>query len=139
MSKSTIKQVSTMLICVLLCLSSACTSMRSVTVDSTGDRIRAEVKSGDTVRVRMVDGAVHSMKITKLGDASLSGDIVSTWKRNPADVPGAQLDLRYQDIQQISIRHMNVLATVVIVIVVVVATAVAVATGGGSHSPGFSH
>jgi hypothetical protein len=113
--------------------------MRSVTVDSTGDRIRAEVKSGDTVRVRMVDGAVHSMKITKLGDASLSGDIVSTWKRNPADVPGAQLDLRYQDIQQISIRHMNVLATVVIVIVVVVATAVAVATGGGSHSPGFSH
>jgi hypothetical protein len=138
MRKSTIKQVSTALICVLVCISSACTTMRPVTVDSTGDRIRAEVKSGDTVRVRMMDGAVHSVKVTKLGDTSLSGDIVNTWSRNAADVPGTQLDLRYQDIQQISIRHVNVLATVAIVIVVVLATAVGIATGGGRHTPGFN-
>jgi hypothetical protein len=137
MHKSTVKAVSTALICVLLCLSSACTTMRPVTVDSTGDRIRAEVNSGDTVRVRMMDGAVHSLKVTQLGDASLSGDIVNTWRRNAADVPGAHLDLRYQDIQQIAIRHVNVIGTVAIVIVVVLATAVGVATGGGRHSPGF--
>jgi len=138
MHESTIKAVSTALICVLVCLSSACTTMRPVTVDSTGDRIRAEVKSGDTVRVRMMDGAVHSLKVTKLGDASLSGDIVNTWSRNAADVPGAQLDLRYQDIQQIAIRHVNVFATVAIVVVVVLATAVGIATGGGRHSPGYN-
>jgi hypothetical protein len=138
MHRSTIKAVSTVLICVSVCLSSACTTMRPVTVDSTGDRIRAEVKSGDTVRVRMMDGAVHSLKVTKLGDASLSGDIVNTWSRNAADVPGAQLDLRYQDIQQIAIRHVNVFATVAIVVVVVLATAVGIATGGGRHSPGYN-
>jgi hypothetical protein len=138
MHKSTIKTISTALICVLVCLSSACTTMRPITVDSTGDRIRAEVKSGDTVRVRMTDGTVHNLKVTKLGDASVSGDVVSTWSRNAADVPGAQLDLRYQDIQQISIRHVNALATVAIVVVVVLVTAVGIATGGGHHSPGFS-
>jgi hypothetical protein len=112
--------------------------MRPVTVDSTGDRIRAEVRSGDTVRVRMMDGTVHNLKVTKLGDASLSGDIVNTWSGNAADVPGTQLDLRYQDIQRIAIRHVNVIAAVAIVVVIVVATVAAIATGGGNHSPGFS-
>jgi hypothetical protein len=112
--------------------------MRPVTVDPTGDRTRAEVKSGDTVHVRMKDGAVHTIKITKVGEASLSGDVVNTWKKNPADLPGTQLDLRYQDIQEVSIRHVNVLATAAIVIVVVIAAAVGIATGGGQHSPGFN-
>lgn len=51
MRMSTLKEVSTAFICIVFCLSSACTTMRPVTVDSTGDGIRAEVKSGDTVRV----------------------------------------------------------------------------------------
>ena len=138
MRKSTIKAVSTAFVGIVFCLSSACTTTRPVTADPTGDRIRAEIKSGDTVRVRMIDGAVHSLKVTKLGDTSLSGDIVNTWSRNTADVPGAQLDLRYQDIQQIAIRHANVFATVAIVVVVVLATAVGIATGGGRHTPGFN-
>ena len=138
MRKCAIKQFSTALISVLVCLSSACTTMRPVTVDSTGDQIRITVKSGNTVRVRMMDGTVHSLKITKLGDSSLSGDIVNTWQRSRMDIPGTQLELPYRDIQQISIRHVNVLATVAILSAVAIATAVGVSTGGGQHSPGFN-
>jgi hypothetical protein len=137
MSKSTIKEISTALICIFFCLSSACTTMRPVSLDSSGERIRAQVKSGDTVRVLMVDGTIHSLKVTHVGDSSIAGDAVSSWKAS-ADAVGTHLDLSYKDIQKISIRHFNVLATVAIVAVVVIAAAVGISTGGGQHSPGFN-
>jgi hypothetical protein len=137
MCKSAVREISTALICVFLCLSSACTTTRPVSADSNGDRIRAEVKSGDTVRVLMMDGTIHSLKVTKVGDSSLVGDAVATWKSG-ADAVGTHLDLRYQDIQRIGIRHFNVLATVAIVAVVVIATVVGITTGGGRHSPGYN-
>jgi hypothetical protein len=111
--------------------------MRPVPVDSSGDRIRAEVKSGDTVRVLMMDGATHSLKVTNVGASSVEGDAISTWKAG-ADAVGMHVDLRYQDIRTISIRHFKVLATVAIVVVVVIAAAVGISTGGGNHSPGFN-
>jgi len=137
MGKSSVKQISTALMCVLICLSSGCITMRPVSADSSGDRIRAEVKSGDTVRVLMMDGTIHSLKVAKVGDSSVMGNAVKMW-RGGADPVGTQLDLRYQDIQKLAIRHVNVLATIAIVAVVVIATAVGVATGGGNHSPGFN-
>ncbi|HEY6620939.1 MAG TPA: hypothetical protein VIY68_15440 [Steroidobacteraceae bacterium] len=137
MGKSAFQQISTALIGLLLCLSSGCVSMRPVSADTNGDQIRAEVKSGDTVRVLMMDGTTHSLKVTKVGDSSVSGDAVKMWKGG-ADAVGTQLDLRYQDIRKIAIRHINVLATVAIVAVVVIATVVGVATGGGRHTPGYN-
>jgi hypothetical protein len=111
--------------------------MRPLSADSSGDRIRAEVKSGDTVRVLMMDGTIHSLKVTKVGESSVIGDAVGMWKGG-ADAVGTPLDLRYQDIQKIAIRHVNVLATVAIATVVVIATVVGIVTGGGRHSPGFN-
>ena len=133
-----ISKRSAIALALVLCgLSTACTTLRPVAVDPTGDRIRAELKVGDTVRVVTVDGVTHKFQVTALGMSSLIGDASKTWGV-AAHSAASRLDLAYRDIQQIDVRSASVPKTVGVVAAVVLVGAVVAATGGGSHTPGYS-
>ena len=120
---------------VLVGLSTACTTMRPVAADTTGDSIRREVKPGDTVRVVTKAGATHTFKVTTVGAASLAGSAVSTWERG-ADAVGSQIDVPYSDVAEVDVKRASGLKTAGLVAAAVLAV-VAVASGGGSHEVGY--
>ena len=137
MRMSVTRQFASTVASVLICLSAACTTLSPVAADATGARIRAEVKAGDTVRLLTADGASHSLRVSAVGESSLVGTAVGTWKHS-ADVVGSQIELPYRDIQQIEVQHVSALKTTALVAVVALVAAVAIASGGGSHTPGFN-
>ena len=89
------------------------------------------------MRVLTADGASHSVQISAVGESSLVGTAVGTWKRS-TDVVGSRIELPYRDIQQLEVQHVSALKTTALVAVVALVAAVAIATGGGSHTPGFN-
>lgn len=115
----------------------ACTTLTPVSADATGARIRAEIKSGDTVRVLRADGTNHTFQVSEVGESSLVGNAVGTWKGS-ADAVGSRVEVPYRDIQQVEIQHVSALKTTALVAVVALVAAVAIATGGGSHTPGYN-
>jgi hypothetical protein len=123
--------------CILICLSTACTTLSPVATDATGERIRSEVKAGDTVRVLTADGTTHSFQVTAVGLSSLAGNAAKT-PRGGTDVPGSQIELPYRDIRQIDVRRVSIFKTAAIVAAVALLAAIAIASGGGSHTPGFT-
>ncbi len=122
---TTARRIATPLVAALLCLSTACTTLTPVM--ATPERIRADVRAGDTVRVLTADGASHRVKVAVLGETSLSGDAA-----------GSHVELPFRDIRQIDVEHVSAGKTTALVAGVVLLGAVAIATGGGSHSPGYT-
>jgi len=120
---------------VLVGLSTACTTMRPVTADVTGDSVRREVKPGDTVRVVTKGGLTHSLQVTAVGATSLSGTAVSTWERG-TDTVGSQIDVPYSDMAGLDVKRSSGLKTAGLVAAAVLVV-VAVASGGGSHQVGY--
>ena len=137
MHTSVTRQFASTIASLLICFSTACTTLSPVAADATGARIRAEIRPGDTVRVLTADGASHSVQISAVGESSLVGTAVGTWKRS-TDVVGSRIELPYRDIQQLEVQHVSALKTTALVAVVALVAAVAIATGGGSHTPGFN-
>lgn len=131
------KQLATTVVTVLVCLSTACTTLRPVAADATGDQIRAEIKAGDTVRVLAADGTSHTLEVSAVGEFSLVGTAVGTWKHS-TDVVGSRIELPYRDIHQIEVQHVSGLKTTAIIVLAALAAAIAIATGGGSHTPGYN-
>jgi hypothetical protein len=131
------KQFATAVASVLICVSTACTTLSPVAADATGARIRAEIKVGDTVRVLTADGTTHRFEVSAVGESSLFGNAVGTWKSG-ADAAGSRIEVPYRDIQQIEVQHVSGFKTTGIVAVVGLVAAVAIASGGGSHTPGFT-
>jgi hypothetical protein len=119
------RRLATPLVAALLCLSTACTTLTPVM--ATPERIRADVRPGDTVRVLTADGASHRVQVGALGETSLSGDAA-----------GSHIEVPFRDIRQIDVEHVSAGKTTALVAGVVVLGAVAIATGGGSHSPGYT-
>jgi hypothetical protein len=68
-------QAATTLLAILVCLSTACTAIRPITADASGEQVRLELKSGDTVQVLTKSGASHSFQVT-IGATSLVGNAV---------------------------------------------------------------
>jgi hypothetical protein len=119
----------------LICLSTACTTLSPVATDATGAQIRAAIKAGDTVRVRTTAGASHTFQVSVVGETSLVGNAVGTWKSD-ADVVGSQIELPYRDIEQIERQHVSAVKTTALVAAVAVVAAVAIATNNGTKTPG---
>jgi hypothetical protein len=120
----------------LVCVSTACTTMRPVAADDSGDAIRREIKPGDTVRAVTKGGPVHTFQVTVVGATAIGGVAVNTWA-NGKDPVGSRIDIHYQDIAELDVKRSSGLKTAGLVAAVVV-VAVAIASGGGSHSPGFN-
>jgi hypothetical protein len=74
-------QAATTLLAILVCLSTACTAIRPITADASGEQVRLELKSGDTVQVLTKSGANHSFQVT-IGATSLA-----MRSRSPEAVP----------------------------------------------------
>jgi hypothetical protein len=92
--------VATAIVVVLVCLSTACTSMLPVAADAAGEHVRLKVKVGDTVRVLTKAGASHSFRVTAVGESSLAGQAVKL-SGGGSDAVGARIDVVYLDIAQI--------------------------------------
>ena len=131
------KSIATTSLAVVICLSTACTTMRPITADASGEKVRLELKTGDTVHVLTKSGASHSFQVTAIGATSLVGDAVKM-SGGGSDAVGARIDMPYADIAQIDVRRVDGLKTTGVVAAAVLAAAVAIATGGGSHTPGYS-
>ncbi len=136
MRESNIKRIGTAFLAVLVCMSTACTTLRPVAVDPAGDRIRAEIKVGDTVRVLSRDGTTHRFRVTAVGTSSLAGDAA---KMSPAgaEVVGSKVELLYQDMQQIDVQRISGGKTTGIIAAVVLVAVIGIASGGGSHQAGY--
>lgn len=133
----TAKKTLTTSLVVLACLSTACTTMRPMAANATGDSIRREIKSGDTVRVVTKGGAVHSFQVTEVGATSLGGNAVRTWEGGP-EPGGSRLDVPYSDIAELDVKRSSGLKTAGLVAAAVLAV-VAIASGGGSHDVGYGN
>jgi hypothetical protein len=112
----------------------ACTTLSPVAADATGARIRAEIKAGDTVRVRATDGTSHTFQVSAAGESSLVGNAVGTWKGGN-DTVGSRIELPYRDIEQIERQHVSALKTTALVSVAALVAAVAIVTDNGTKSP----
>jgi hypothetical protein len=131
----TTKKTLTACIVVLICLSTACTTMRPIAADATGDSIRQEIRPGDTVRVVTKDGLVHNFQITVAGATSLGGNAVRTWKGAP-DPVGSRIDVAYSEIAELDVKRTSALKTTGLAAVAVLVV-IAIASGGGSHGVGY--
>jgi hypothetical protein len=119
------RQIANSLVVALVCLCTACTTLTPVM--ATPERIRTEVRAGDTVRVLTADGATHRVKVEALGDTSLSGES-----------QGSRIEIPLRDIRQIDVERVSAGKTTALVVTVVGLAAVAIATGGGSHTAGYN-
>ena len=129
------RQWATIVAAVLTCLTTACTTLSPVVADSTGARIRAEIKAGDTVRVVTADGATHRLQVSAVGESSLVGSAVRV--KGAADVPGSRIELPYGNIRQIEVERISGVKTTAVTVVVALLLAIGIATGFGSHTPGY--
>jgi hypothetical protein len=122
---TTARRIATPLAAALVCLSTACTTLTPVM--ATPERIRTDVRAGDTVRVLTADGVSRRVTVGALGETSLAGDAA-----------GSHIELAFRNIRQIDVERVSTLKTTAVVAGVVLLGAVAIATGGGSHTPGFT-
>jgi hypothetical protein len=106
----------------LLCLCTACTTMRPVMVDATGSQIRAQVHAGDTVRVLTQDSRSESIQVTALGDTALVGTAA-----------GARVEVPYQAIQRLEVRQVSSAKTTWLIIGVVAVVALGAALSAADH------
>ena len=130
------KKTLTICLIVLVCLSTACTTMRPMVADATGDSIRREIKPGDTVRVVTKDGPVHSFQVTVVGATSLGGDAVQMWKGG-VDPIGSRIDVPYSDITELDVKRTSGLKTAGLIAAALLVV-VSIAYGHVDHSQNYT-
>jgi len=127
--KSRASGIAAILVSALGCLSTACTTMRPVTTDPTGNQIRTGLRAGDQVRVVRTDGDTLDLKVSALGSSSLSGELVRPGRTGQA--AGSHIDLPYQDIEQLAVRRLDLgHAACLVLLAVGAATLTVVAVAG---------
>ena len=136
MRKSTTSSIATTIVAVLVCVSTACTTVLPVAADVAGEQVRRQVKEGDTVRVRTKAGVSHSFQVTAVGESSLSGNAIKL-SGGGSDAVGARIDVPYLDIAQIEVLRLSGLKTTGVIAAVVLGVLIGTVTGWGSHAPGF--
>jgi hypothetical protein len=126
------KSIAHALLALLICLSAACTTMRPITADESGEKIRQALKPGDTVHVLTKTGVSRSFEVTAIGETSLAGKTVRMMGVGSSDTWGAPIDMPYADIAQIEVRRVQALKTIGIVAVVVLADVAIASSRAGS-------
>jgi hypothetical protein len=116
----------------LICLSTACTTMRPITADASGEKVRQELKAGDTVHVLTKSGANHSFNVTEIGATSLVGKTVRMIGVGSPDTWGSPIEIPYADIAQIEVRRVEGLKTAILVAVLAVAADASINSARGS-------
>jgi len=122
----------TNLVILLACISTACTTLQPVAVDSNGDQIRNEIRVGDTIRVVTKNGAVQTFRVTTVGASSVIGN---------SDQPATPKEIPYQDIKELEVRHGSGAKTTSLVVGAVflgLGILVGSASGWGQHTVGFN-
>ena len=132
MRASGTRTIATTLLTVLACLSTACTTMRPIMADASGEKIRATLKPGDTVHVLTKSGASRSFEVTEVGATSLAGKTVRMFGVGSSDGWGSLIEMPYADIAQIEVRRVEGLKTTILVAVLVIAADVAINSSSGS-------
>lgn len=132
MRVSATRRIATPALALLICLSTACTTMRPITADVSGEKVRQELKPGDTVHVLTKDGASRSFAVTEVGATSLVGKTVRMLGVGSSDTWGAPVEIPYADIAQIEVRRTEGLKTTILVAVLVIAGDVAINSSSGS-------
>ena len=127
------KNIATTFLAVLSCLSTACTTMRPITADTSGEQIRLALRPGDTVHVLTRSGASHSFEVTAVGATSLAGKTVKIMGVGSPEAWGAQIDIPYADIAQIDVRRVQGLKTTGVIAAVVLGAVVGIAAAQASH------
>ena len=130
--RTSAKSIGTTFLVVLVCLSTACTTMRPVAADESGEQIRQALKPGDTVHVLTKAGVNRSFEVTAVGETSLVGKTVRMIGVGSSDTWGAPIEMPYTDIAQIDVRRVQVLKTIAAIAVVVVTVIII----GARHSSG---
>ena len=123
----------TSFLAILVCLSTACTAMRSITADPAGEQIRRELKAGDSVHVLTRSGASHSFEINAIGATSLAGRAVRMTGVASAEAPGTQIEIPFADIAQIDVRRVEGLKTTGVIAAAVLGALLGIAVGQASH------
>ncbi len=77
MRQSTVNRIWTTVLLAIFALTTGCTTMRPITVQTGGDEMRADIKTGDKVRVFTTDGATHTLRVTQVGTSSLIGNAIN--------------------------------------------------------------
>ena len=133
MRASGTRSFATAFLTVLTCLSTACTTMRPITVDSAGEQTRRELRPGDTVHVVTKGGTSHSFEITGIGAASLVGKTVKMMGVGSSDTWGSPIEIPYADIAQIEVRRVQALRTIALIAGLVLVD-VAIASSKSGHA-----
>ena len=125
------RSIATTLLTIIACLSTACTTLRPIEADTTGEKIREALKPGDTVHVLTKSGASRSFDVTEIAATSLVGKTVRMLGAGSSDGWGAPVEIPYADIAQIEVRRVQGLKTAVLVAVLVIAADVAINSARG--------
>ncbi len=131
MIKVTANKTLTHFLIVLICLSTSCTTMHPIAVDANGDQIRNEISVGDTIRVVTKNNTVQTIQVTTVGASSVIGS---------AAQPATLIEIPYQDIKELEVRHGSTAKTIWLVVGAVVLGLgiwVGSASGWGQHTVGF--
>jgi len=126
-----LRSAATNLLVLLVCISTACTTLRPVAVDANGDQIRNEIRVGDTIRVVTKSSAVQTFRVTTVGATSVIGD---------SDQPGTPIEIPYQNIKELEVRQGSGPKTTWLVVGAVLLTLgnlVGSVPGWGQHTVGF--
>lgn len=132
MRASAIRRIATPGLALLICLLTACSTMRPVTVDVSGEKVRQELKPGDTVHVLTKSGANRSFDVTEIGTTSLVGKTVRLLGTGSSDTWGSPIEILYADIAQIEVRRVEGLKTTILVAVLAIAADAAINSSRGA-------
>ena len=130
--RSAIGKIATSGLALMICLSTACTTMRQITADVSGEKIRQELKPGDTVHVLTKSGANRSFDVNEVGTTSLAGKTVRMFGVGSSDTWGSPIEVPYADIAQIEVRRVEGLKTSILVAVLVIGADAAINSSRGT-------
>jgi hypothetical protein len=105
--------------------------MHPIAADASGEKVRQEIRPGDTVHVVTKSGANHSLDVTEVRAGSLVGKTVRMLGVGSTDTWGSPIEIPYADIAQIEVRRVLGIKTAILVGVLLVGADAAINASTG--------